>query len=100
MAYTKFLVDNPICTRRFHLFYDTDDKAVRHTEAKCPHCGVVVFAADDHPAVKMARDENLTKTTILSDNLVKTCQFKDTFSPPPKINMPGGADSPFANRKP
>ena len=79
MAYQKFLVDNPKCSRRFHLAFDDEDQKLPHTEVKCQHCGVIVFAADDHPRVKLQRDENLTKTTELAKTLMRECNFSDPF---------------------
>jgi len=79
MSYQKFLVDNPQCSRRFHISFDDEAPKVPHTAVKCQHCGVVVFARDDHAPLKMARDENLTKTTELTKELMRECRFEDPF---------------------
>ena len=80
MSYTKVLVDNPTCARRFHLTFDDEAGHLPRVEIRCPHCQVVVFAAEDHAAVKLVREENLTKTSALSDHLVTDCQFEDRLS--------------------
>ena len=80
MAYNKVLVDNPTCSRRFHITVDDEGENKPRVEVNCPHCGVTIFAAENHPEVHFARDENLTKTTRLSDNLITDCKFEDEFS--------------------
>ena len=79
MSYTKLLVDNTVCSRRFHLTFDNEAPLVAKVEVKCPHCQHVLFRAENHPPVKVARDENLVRTTQLSRNLLKECDFKDPF---------------------
>lgn len=79
MSYQKFLVDNVSCSRRFHVTFDDEAKPVAKTEIDCPHCGHILWSATNHPPVTMARDENLVKTTQLSRELVKECDFKDRF---------------------
>jgi hypothetical protein len=80
MSYQKFTVDNTVCSRRFHITFDDEGAPVGKVEVKCPHCDVVVWASEGHPAVKLAREENLVKTTQLSRNLTKDCAFKDRFN--------------------
>lgn len=80
MSYKKFVVDNVTCQRRFHLSCDDDDPNVESQKIDCPFCGVEIFAAKDHPRVKLLRQENLIQTQELSENLVKGCDFRDTFS--------------------
>lgn len=84
MSYKKIVVDNVTCNRRFHITYDDQGQKQAQVEVKCLHCQAVVFQKKDHPAVKLARDENLTKTTDLSSLRTKECFFKDTYSPAPK----------------
>jgi phage FluMu protein Com len=79
MSYEKILIDNVVCARRFHLSFDTQAPLKEHIEIKCPHCQHVLFAAENHPAVTLARDENLVKTTMMSRNIMKECDFKDSF---------------------
>jgi hypothetical protein len=79
MAYTKILVDNPICSRRFHLTYD-DQGPKTKVKLQCPFCTTTIFASDSHPAVTLARQENLIKDAEMSDNIVNECTFVDTFS--------------------
>lgn len=79
MSYQKFLVDNPICSRRFHCTFDDESKPVAKVEVQCPHCGVTVYEASNHPDVELARDENLVKLTDLSRKVMTECRFKDPF---------------------
>ncbi|MDE3269879.1 MAG: hypothetical protein OYH77_06310 [Pseudomonadota bacterium] len=78
MSYRKFCVDNPVCMRRFHLAYD-DETPQQRTELRCPHCQALVFEDDAHPRVRMLREENLTKVSAFSDNIMRSCEFKDKF---------------------
>jgi hypothetical protein len=82
MSYQKIMVDNKTCSRRFHVTFDDESKAMAQTEVKCPHCNVVVWSAQNHPEAKLARDENLVKTTQLSRNIVSECHFHDGFKGP------------------
>lgn len=79
MAYKKLLIDNPTCSRRFHVTFDDDSRPVAKTEVRCSYCNAVVFSEENHPPVSMAREENLTKTTALSASLMKNCEFEDPF---------------------
>ena len=79
MSYQKFTVDNTTCSRRFHITFDSDAKPVAATSVSCPHCSQQIWSAVDHAPVTMARDENLVKTTQLSDDVIKLCKFKDRF---------------------
>ena len=72
--YRKFLVDNVVCSRRFHFTYDDESPTEKKVEIGCPFCGLTIFAADDHPAVKLARQENLVQTGTLSDRLIRECK--------------------------
>ena len=80
MAYNKFFVDNVKCSRRFHLSFDDEKATQARTHVECPHCGITIFSAKDHPAVAFARDENLVKTTTLAEITISDCNFKDTLS--------------------
>ena len=79
MSYKKLLVDNPVCSRRFHLTFDDQANPVARTEVRCSYCNVVVFSEDNHPAVGLAREEYLTQSTQLSSHLTRNCDFKDPF---------------------
>jgi hypothetical protein len=80
MAYQKLLVDNVVCSRRFHLTYDDEAAKQPTVEVKCQHCGLTVFAAKDHPPVKFARDENLIQASELSENIIRRCEMVDNMS--------------------
>jgi hypothetical protein len=80
MAYQKFLIDNPTCSRRFHLTFDDAQPAKPRVEVRCQYCNIVIFAADHHAPVTLARSENLVKTSALSENLVFECAFEDTLT--------------------
>jgi hypothetical protein len=80
MAYKKILIDNTTCSRRFHVTFDDESTKMPRVELRCPHCNVVVMAENNHPAVALAREENLVKTANLSDNLISDCRFEDTLS--------------------
>jgi hypothetical protein len=79
MTYQKVLIDNTVCSRRFHLTYDNAAPLLPQVEVKCPHCDHAIFQAENHPPVKLARDENLVRTTALSRTLVRECDFKDPY---------------------
>jgi hypothetical protein len=79
MTYQKVLIDNTVCSRRFHLTYDNEAPLLPQVEVKCPHCDHTIFHAENHPPVKLARDENLVRTTALSRTLVRECDFKDPY---------------------
>ena len=80
MSYTKILIENPTCSRRFHVTFDDEAVRVPRVEIRCQYCNVVVFAEDNHPPVALAREENLVKTSQLSHNLVSDCNFADELS--------------------
>jgi hypothetical protein len=79
MSYQKILVDNTICSRRFHVTFDDESTSVDKVELHCPHCNAVVFKASNHPPAIIARDENMIKTAQLSRDLMRTCSFQDPF---------------------
>ena len=79
MTYKKLLVDNMICSRRFHLTFDDSDKKKETVAINCPHCGIEIFKQKNHPPVKLARDENLITKVDLSSQRVFKCNFKDQF---------------------
>jgi DNA-directed RNA polymerase subunit RPC12/RpoP len=77
MAYRKVLVDNTSCSRRFHIAFDDESPAVDHTEIRCNYCSEVVYAKDNHPPIRLAREENLVKMNNLSDEVISHCSFED-----------------------
>jgi len=82
MSYQKILVDSPKCSRRFHISYDDQAPHEEKVVLKCSFCDATIFSAEDHPPVTLARQENLTKTTKLSMDLVPECHFQDRFKRP------------------
>lgn len=60
--YKDILVDNPTCSRRFHLFYEEGATPVPESVVKCVHCGSTVYAVKNHPEIQFAREENLIKS--------------------------------------
>lgn len=81
MSYTKITVDNTTCFRRFHIAFDSEGKALTKVQANCPHCGIEIFTAANHPEVELVREENLVKTTSFSENRISRCAYKDKMSP-------------------
>jgi len=79
MSYQKQLVDNTVCSRRFHISYDNEGPLLSKVEVQCPHCSQTIFLAENHPAAKLAREENLVRTTELSRTLIRECRFKDPY---------------------
>jgi hypothetical protein len=82
MAYQKILVDNSSCSRRFHITFNDESPKVAKTEIVCNYCSDVVYSLENHPPIKLAREENLAKMNDLSDNVISACSFED--------NMPKG----------
>lgn len=85
MTYVKKLIDNTVCSRRFHLTYDDRDPKQAKVTLNCPFCGIKIFEATDHPPVNLARQENLIQTAELSDDIITQCAFEDELS---KRTMP------------
>ena len=75
MAYCELLIDNPKCSRRFHVTFDDAAKKQPEVELRCPYCAVIVFHAKDHPPVALSRQENLVNTVDLSEHLMHECDF-------------------------
>ena len=85
MAYHKIVVDNPVCMRRFHLACDDEAGGTESpVELRCPHCRAVIFTADAGKKVSFLREENLTKVTAFSAQLVNDCALQDNFHRPPR----------------
>ena len=80
MAYQKILVDNTVCSRRYHLTFDDEGEKLPRVEVRCQYCDLVIFAEENHAPLTLARTENLVKTSALSDNLVARCHQRDVLS--------------------
>ena len=80
MSYQKRFIDNVTCSRRFHLAYDDEATKVAQVTLDCPHCGTVVWEEANHPPISFIREENLIKTTRLSDDITSACSFEDRLS--------------------
>ena len=80
MSYQKILVDNTTCSRRFHITFDDSAEVMPRVELRCQFCDAVIFAENNHPPVTLAREENLVKTSALSENIVSECHFEDVLS--------------------
>ena len=79
MGYQKLLIDNVTCSRRFHVTFDPEAPTVPEVKLTCPYCDLTVFSAKNHPPVKLARQENLVQTMNLSDDIIRSCEFSDSF---------------------
>lgn len=75
------LIDNLTCRRRFHLVFDDETPKQEEVQIQCLHCGALVFSEKNHPAVSLARDENLIQTTQLSPLRTRDCAFQDKYPP-------------------
>ena len=73
--YKQILVDNLVCQRRFHLGFEEGSAHVSNICISCPHCGVVIFEAHQHPDVQFLREENLIKIPNDSDITLTKCLF-------------------------
>lgn len=80
MSYQKFEVDNIVCARRFHFSFDDAAPPLAEVTAQCSYCGLTIFSATNHPAVRFARSENLIDTGELSPLLLRQCNLTDAFS--------------------
>src|SRR5436190_9381187 len=96
MGYHKVLIDNTVCSRRFHVTYDDRNPKLASVELKCPYCDIVIFSAVNHPPAQLARQENLVQTAELSDNMITECHFRDAMTGRSVYDSPqmkGGADT-------
>jgi hypothetical protein len=73
--YRKFEIDNVVCRRRFHIAYERGQPNVAHVAVDCPHCGVRLWEAQNHPPVMLIREENLVKSPDGTNPLVYECKF-------------------------
>ena len=75
IEYTKLLVDNTTCQRRFHLVYEEGAEKQPHVQVVCPHCQAVVFSENNHDPVMLSREENLVKSPDGRESLMSECRF-------------------------
>jgi hypothetical protein len=97
MSYQKILVDNTTCSRRFHITFDDSAETLPRVELRCQFCDAVIFAENNHPPVVLAREENLVKTSALSENIVTECHFEDVLS---KRTQPHGGTQKDGHKAP
>ena len=81
MSYKKILVDNPICSRRFHITFDDAGEKLPKVELRCMHCNAVIFESQNHPEAIIARDEILVKAIDPNAYIARRCDFKDKYPP-------------------
>ena len=74
-VYKRDIVDNAVCKRRFHLAYEQGGKSLPEVKVACPHCGVIVYEAQNHPVVILSREENLIKSPDGTYPVIYQCQF-------------------------
>lgn len=75
LTYRKIEIDNSICRRRFHIAFEEGQTPVAETKVLCPHCGVTLFEAKNHPIAILSRDENLVKSPDGSNTTLSECHF-------------------------
>ncbi|NBW80342.1 hypothetical protein EBR21_01180 [bacterium] len=74
-TYRKIEIDNATCKRRFHVAFEEGQTPVSETKVLCPHCGVTLFEAKNHPPAILSRDENLVKSPDGSNTTLNECRF-------------------------
>lgn len=77
IIYKRVLIDNAVCKRRFHVVYEEGAKNEAAVQAECPHCGLVLFEAQNHPPVMLAREENLVKSPTGDAHIQYECRFAE-----------------------
>ncbi|NBO38264.1 hypothetical protein EBU99_06750 [bacterium] len=75
LSYRKIEVDNAVCRRRFHIAFEEGQAPVAETKVECPHCGVTLFHAQNHPQAILSREENLVKSPDGSRTTLNECHF-------------------------
>jgi hypothetical protein len=74
--YKKIEIDNAICKRRFHIAYEEGyPEILPKVQVLCPHCGVPVFEATNHPPAILTREENLVKSPDGTRPMIYDCKF-------------------------
>lgn len=75
LNYKKVEIDNSTCRRRFHIAFEEGQPPVAETKVLCPHCGVTLFEAQNHPPAILSRDENLVKSPDGTRKTLNECHF-------------------------
>lgn len=75
LSYKKIEIDNSVCKRRFHIAFEEGRPPVAEARAICPHCGVTLFEAKNHPPVILSREENLIHSPDGSRPTLNECKF-------------------------
>jgi len=75
--YHKIEVDNAVCRRRFHIAFETGQAPVKHVKIDCPHCGLRLWEAENHPPALLLREENLVRSPDGSVPLLTSCPFME-----------------------
>lgn len=71
--YEELTVENPHCSRRFHLYFNPKGDIVNKTEIHCPHCQATVLTKEKHPELHLAREENLVNVPQCAGICMKEC---------------------------
>lgn len=74
-SYRKIEIDNVVCRRRFHIAFEQGQASIPEVKIACPHCGVTVYEAKDHPPAILSREENLVKSPDGSRPMMYECNF-------------------------
>lgn len=75
--YRKIEIDNPVCGRRFHIAWEEGtNNLVPETRVNCPHCGVTIFEAKNHPAAILSREENFISASDGTRQMCYECKFQ------------------------
>lgn len=74
-TYRKVEVDNAVCKRRFHIAFEDGIAPIAQVKIACPHCGVLVYEAKNHPPAILSREENLVKSPDGSNPVIYECKF-------------------------
>ena len=78
--YHKIEIDNAVCRRRFHIAFEEGQPPVPKVSLDCPHCGLRLWEADNHPPAILLREENLVRSPDGSVPLLTECPFVEKTS--------------------
>ena len=84
--YVTLQIEARKCTRRFHLAFEEGGALVAQTKVDCPHCGLELFRAENHPEVILSREENLVGAPDGSRTTLEGCLFP--FTPLSRTSAP------------
>lgn len=73
--YKKIMIDNVVCRRRFHLGLEEGGATVSQVEVPCPHCGMILYTAQNSAPVELLREENLVNAPDGSQRTLNECHF-------------------------